>query len=165
MDKKKIIIILAIIAILLVMTSPAFAKQKVKVKISTDDYPLKNRGYIVIKLVDSKGKAIKTKGKILYNVTDEFGNYKWTKKSYNGEIRLKYSVGKYKVKVKFYGDSKYQKAKKTKNIIVKTSKFDPYTYYEDHNWGLNQEIDDYIEYNYWDEEIYDDPYTYDGEGP
>ncbi|MBR5954016.1 MAG: hypothetical protein IK021_01085, partial [Methanobrevibacter sp.] len=84
---------------------------------------------------------------------------------YNGEIRLKYSVGKYKVKVKFYGDSKYQKAKKTKSIIVKTSKFDPYTYYEDHNWGLNQEIDDYIEYNYWDEEIYDDPYTYDGEGP
>ena len=43
MDKKKIIIILAIAAIFLVLMSPAFAKQKVKVKISTDDYPLKNK--------------------------------------------------------------------------------------------------------------------------
>ena len=50
-------------------------------------------------------------------------------------------------------------------MLVKTEKFDPYNYYDDHNWGLNQEIDDYIEYNYWDEDIYDDPYTYDGEGP
>ena len=75
------------------------------------------------------------------------------------------TVGKYKVYVKFYGDSKYKSVETTQNIIVKTSKFDPYTYYDDHNWGLNQEIDDYIEYNYWDEEIYDDPYTYDGEGP
>ena len=164
MDKKKIIIILTVVAICLALASPAFAKEKVKVKITTDDYPITNKGYIVIKLVDSKGNDIKSKGKILYNVTDEFGNYKWTKKPYNGEILLKYSVGKYKVKVKFYGDSKYQSAKKTENIIVKSSKFNPYLYYEDHNWGLNQEIDDYLEYNYWDEELYDDPYTYDGEG-
>ena len=63
--------------------------------------------------------------------------------------------------MKFFGDSHYKKAKKTKNIDVK-SNFNAYTYYDNHNWGLNQEIDDYIEYNYWDEEIYDDPYTYDG---
>lgn len=165
MDKKKIIIILAIIGICLVVASPVFAKEKVKVKVTTEDYVLKNKGYLVIKLVDSKGKDIKTKGTIYYKVTDEFGNYKWVNKSYKGEIRLKYSVGKYKVYVKFYGDSKYGSVEKTQDIIVKTSKFDPYTYYEDHNWGLNQRIDDYIEYNYWDEDIYDDPYTYDGEGP
>jgi hypothetical protein len=165
MDKKKVIIILAIIGICLVLASPAFAKEKVKVKITTDDYPLSNKGYIVIKLVDSHGKAIKSKGTIHYNITDEFGNYKWAYKSYNGELRLKYSVGKYKVKVKFDWDSHYKKAKKTKSITVKSSNFNPYTYYDDHHWGLNQEIDDYIEYNYWDEEIYDDPYTYDGEGP
>ena len=76
-------------------------------------------------------------------------------KSYKSGIRVKYDVGKYKVKVKFFGDSKYKKAKKTKNINLKNN-FDPYTYYENHNWGLNQEMDDYFDYNYWTEEIYDD---------
>ena len=56
-----------------------------------------------------------------------------------------------------------KKTKKTKQITVKNT-FNPYTYYDDHNWGLNQVIDDYIEDNYWDEEIYDDAATYDGEG-
>ncbi len=161
---KKIIIIFAIFAVCLVLASPAFAKEKVKVKITTDDHPFKDKGYIVIKLVDSKGRAIYSKGTIHYNITDSEGNYNWAYKPYNGEIRLKYDVGKYKVKVKFDGDSKYKKVKKTKKIKVKSSNFDAYTYYDDHNWGLNQEIDDYIEDNYWDEEIYDDPFTYDGEG-
>ena len=164
MNKKSLIIILAIIGICLVLASPAFAKEKVKVKITTEDNVFANKGYIVIKLVDSKGKNIKSKGTIHYNITDSKGNYKWAYKPYNGEIRLKYDIGKYKVNVKFDGDSHYKKAKKTKSITVESSSFNPYTYYDDHNWGLNQEIDDYIEYSYWDEEIYDDPYTYDGEG-
>ena len=165
MNKKAIIIILAIIGICLVIASPAFAKEKVKVKITTEEYPLNNKGWIVIKLVDSKGRDINSKGTIHYRITDSQGNYQWAYKPYNGEIRLKYDVGKYKVKVKFDGDSHYKKAKKTKQVTVRTSIFDPYTYYDENNWGLDQEIDDYIEYNYWDEEIYDDPYTYDGEGP
>lgn len=169
MMNKKVIILLAVFGLAcLLLVSPAFAKEKVKVKITTDDHPFANKGYIVIKLVDSKGKAINSKGTIHYNITDEFGNYKWAYKPYNGELRLKYSVGKYKVKVKFDGDSHYKKAKKTKKVTVTSSSgsdgFNPYIYYDDHHWGLNQEIDDYIEYNYWDEEIYDDPYTYDGEG-
>lgn len=165
MNKKQIIIILSIIVVCFVLAGPAFAKEKVKVKITTDDYPLNNKGFIVISLVDSHDNEIKSKGTIHYNITDEYGNYNWAYKSYDGELRLKYTVGKYKVKVKFDGDSKYKSAKKTKSVLVKTEKFDPYNYYDDHNWGLNQEIDDYIEYNYWDEDIYDDPYTYDGEGP
>ena len=162
---KKIIIILAIIGIGLLLLAPVCAKQKVKVKISTDEYPLNNKGIIVIKLVDSKGKPIKSSGKINYTITDKNGNYIWKCKSYNGEIREKYDIGKYKVKVVFKGDSHYKKAKETKTVTLKRSTFDAYNYYDTHNWGLNQEIDDYIEYNYWDEEIYDDPYTYDGEGP
>lgn len=155
-NKKTIIIILAIVGICLVLASPAFAKEKVKVKITTDDHPFKDKGYIVIKLVDSKGKAIHSKGKINYTVTDSKGNYKWTCKSYNGEIRLKYDVGKYKVDVKFFGDSKYKKAKQTKSVTVKSSNFDAYSYYDNHNWGENSEIDEYIFDNYWYEEIYDD---------
>lgn len=156
MNKKTIIIILAIVGIFLVLSSPAFAKEKVKVKITTEDYSLNNKGFIVIKLVDSKGKEIHSKGKINYTVTDSDGKYKWTSKSYDGEIRLLYHVGQYKVNVKFYGDSKYKNAVKTKGVTVKTSKFDAYTYYDNHNWGENSKIDEYIFDNYWYEEIYDE---------
>jgi len=153
---KKIVIILAIFAVCILLASPVVAKQKVKVKISTDDCAIDHKGYIVIKIVDKKGREIKSNGMINYTITDKNGNYKWVYKSYNKGIRVKYDVGKYKVKVKFFGDSKYKKAKKTKSINVKNN-FDPYTYYENHNWGLNQEVDDYFDYNYWNEEIYDDP--------
>ncbi|MBR4447828.1 hypothetical protein [Methanobrevibacter sp.] len=152
---RKIIIILAILAVCILIAGPVFAKDKVKVKISTDDSIFNNKGYIVIKLVNKNGREIKSNGMINYTITDKNGNYKWVYKSYNSGIRVKYDVGKYKVKVKFFGDSKYKKAKKTKNINVKNN-FDPYTYYENHNWGLNQEADDYFDYNYWTEEIYDD---------
>ena len=152
---KKIIIILAILAVCVLIASPVFAKEKVKVKVSTDDCVVKNKGYIVIKLVNKDGREIRSNGMINYTITDKNGNYKWVYKSYNSGIRVKYDVGKYNVKVKFFGDSKYKKAKKSKDITV-TNSFDPYTYYDDHNWGLNQEIDDYIGDNYWNEEIYDD---------
>ena len=151
---KKIIIILAILSVCILVASPVFAKEKVKVKITTDDCFIDNTGYIVIKLVNKDGREIKSNGMVNYTITDKDGNYKWVYKSYNKGILVKCNEGEYKVKVKFFGDSHYKKAKKTKNIDVK-SNFNAYTYYDNHNWGLNQEIDDYIEYNYWDEEIYD----------
>ena len=96
---KKIIIILAIVGIsLLLLTGPAFAKEKVKVKISTDKW-LNGKGVIIIKLVDKNGKEIKTNGKIKYTITDSNGNYEWKSKSYNKGIRLKYSPGTYNVDV------------------------------------------------------------------
>lgn len=152
---RKIIIILTILAVCVLIATPVFAKEKVKVKITSDDFVLNNKGYIVIKLVDKKGHEIKSNGMVNYTITDKNGNYKWVYKSYKSGIREKYDLGKYKVKVKFFGDSKYKKAKKTKEITLENS-FNPYTYYDDHNWGLNQEIDDYIADNYWNEEIYDD---------
>ena len=152
---RKIVIILLILAVCILLASPVAAKQKVKIKISTDDSIYDNMGYIIIKLVDKNGREISSNGMINYTVTDKHGNYKWVYKSYGHGIRVKYDVGKYKVKVKFFGDSKYKKAKKTKSIKVKND-FDPYTYYDNHNWGLNQEVDDYIGDNYWNEEIYDD---------
>jgi len=163
---KKIIIMLVIVSIsLLLVTSPAFAKENVKVKISSDKW-LNGKGVIIIKLVDSHGKEINSKGTIHYTITDTNGNYQWAYKAYNKGLRLKYDPGNYNVKVKFDGDKKYKSASKSKDVTVKTtsSGFDAYTYYDNHHWGLNQEIDDYIEYNYWDEEIYDDASNYDGEG-
>ena len=161
---RKIIMLLVFVSVCLLLTAPAFAKENVKVKISSDNGN-GNNGYITIKLVDSHGKAIKSKGIIHYNITDKYGNYKWAYKPYS-EIRLKYDPGMYNVNVKFDGDSHYKTAEKTDIVTVYSkNSFNPYTYYDDHHWGLNQEIDDYIEYNYWDEEIYDDASTYDGEGP
>ena len=162
--RKKITILLIILIVCLIFAGPVVAKQKVKIKISTDEHPFPNKGYIVIKLVDSHGHAIRTKGTIHYNITDSKGNYHWVYKPYNGEVRIKEDLGKYKVSVKFDGDSHFKKAKKVKKVKVKKSNFNAYNYYDNHFWGLNQEIDDYIEYNYWDDEIYDDPLTYDGEG-
>lgn len=153
--KKKIIIILAIVAVCILIASPVFAKEKVKVKITDGDFVLNNKGYIVIKLVDKDGREIRSDGKINYTITDKNGNYKWICKSYKSGIREKYPVGMYTVKVKFFGDSKYKKAVKTSTVVIKDI-FDPYTYYDNHNWGLNQEVDDYIADNYWNEEIYDD---------
>lgn len=163
MNKKQLILILGILSVCFVLAGPVFAKEAVKVKIDTDHSPFFNNGLIVITLVDSHGKPIKSDGTIHYNITDEFGNYKWKYGPYKSEVILKYPVGKYKVKVKFDGDSYYKKAKKTQYVAVEM--FDPYTYYDNHNWGLNQKIDDYFDYTYWDEDIYDGPYTYDGEGP
>ena len=48
--KRKIIIILAILAVCILLASPVVAKQKVKVKISTDDSITKNKAYIVNKV-------------------------------------------------------------------------------------------------------------------
>jgi len=163
---KKIIIMLAIVGVsLILLTSPAFAKENVKVKISSDKW-LNGKGVIIIKLVDSHGKEINSKGTIHYTITDSNGNYQWAYKAYNKGLRLKYDPGNYNVQVKFDGDKKYKSVSSTKDVTVKTigPGFDAYNYYDNHNWGLNQEIDDYIEYNYWDEEIYDDASNYDGEG-
>lgn len=153
--KRKIIIILAVLFVCILIASPVCAKQKVKIKIKTDDSAFDNKGYIVIKLVNKQGHEIKSNGMVNYTITDKNGNYKWVYKSYGSGIRVKYDVGKYKVKVKFFGDSHYKKAKKTKNVNVKNN-FDPYTYYDDHHYGLNPEIDEYLFDNYWYDEIYDD---------
>ena len=57
---KKIIIILAILSVCILVASPVFAKEKVKVKITTDDCFIDNTGYIVIKLVNKDGRKIKS---------------------------------------------------------------------------------------------------------
>ena len=59
--------------------------------------------------LNSKGKEINSKGTIHYNITNEFGNYNWAYEPYDGKIVLRLPAGKYKVNVKFDGDSHYRK--------------------------------------------------------
>lgn len=95
---KKIIIILAIAGLcLLLLSAPAFAKENVNVKISTDKW-LNGKGVIIIKLVDDNGREIKNHGRINYTITDSSGHYEWKSKIYDGLIRAKYVPGWYNVK-------------------------------------------------------------------
>ena len=157
---KKTIILLIFLFLFLLLSSPVSAKENVNIKIKSEG------AFIIIKLYDSHGKAINSKGRIHYNITDQYGNYKWAYKSYSKLHGIKYDPGTYYVTVKFDGDSKYNSAEAASSIVVSYTKssFNPYTYYDNNNWGVNQQMDDYLEYNYWDEELYDDPHTYDGEG-
>ena len=158
---KKITIILLVLLLFLLLSNPVSAKKDVQIKVKSEG------AFIMIKLFDSNGKPINSKGTIHYNITDQNGNYKWAYKSYNKLHALRFNQGIYNVHVKFDGDSKYNSAEFRGSIIVSYlgNSFDPYTYYDNNNWGLNQRMDDYFDYNYWDEEIYDNPHTYDGEGP
>ena len=158
---KKVIILLAVLFTFLLLSGPVSAKEDVNIKVKSEG------AFIIIKLYDGNGKPVSSSGKIHYNISDQNGNYKWAKKAYSKLHGIKFSPGIYSVVVKFDGDSKRNPAEFAGTIIVSygESSFDPYTYYDSHNWGLNQKMDDYLEYNYWDEELYDDPYTYDGEGP
>lgn len=158
---KKTIILLIFLLLFLLLSNPVSAKEDVNIKIKSEG------AFIIIKLFDSNGKSISSSGKIHYNITDQYGNYKWAYKSYNKLHAIKCSPGWYEVNVKFDGDSRYNSAEVTSAVSVSYAgnSFDPYGYYDSNNWGLNQQMDDYLEYNYWDEELYDDPYTYDGEGP
>ena len=74
--RKKIVIILIILGVCILIASPVAAKEKVKVKIKSDDCVIKNKGYIVIKLVDKHGREIKSSGMVNYTITDKNGNYK-----------------------------------------------------------------------------------------
>ena len=160
MNRKTIISLIVLFAFLL-LSNPVCAKEKVNIKIDSEG------AFVLIKLADSNGHNIKSNGKIYYKITDQKGNYKWKNISYGKLHAIKYDPGTYNVYVKFNGDSKYSSAEASKTVVVSYAKssFDPYTYYDNNNWGLNQKMDDYLEYNYWDEDLYDDPYTYDGEGP
>ena len=74
---KKIIIIFAVACVgLLLLTSPAFAKENVNVEISTDKW-FNGKGVILIKLVDDRGREIHSNGKINYTITDSNGHYEY----------------------------------------------------------------------------------------
>ena len=162
---KKILFLTAIFAICLILVSPAFARENVNVKITTEDHPFAYEGYIEIKLTDKNGQDIKKGGTINYTITDSDGNYEWEYKEYNGKISVKVPNGKYKVDVKFDGDSQHNKAALSKTVTIQSDgSSNAYNYYDNHNYGDNSLYDDYIYDSYWDEEIYDDASNYDGEG-
>ena len=74
--------------------------------------------------------------------------------------------GDYVVHVEFKGNSNYNPASLTQGITVngRGGGNSIYNYYDSHNYGDSLRMDEYIYDNYWYEDIYDDPSTFDGEG-
>ncbi len=72
--------------------------------------------------------------------------------------------GDYTVHVEFKGNNKYNPSSLTRTISVNgMSGNSMYDYYDHHNYGDSVVMDEYMYDNYWYEEIYDDPRTFDGE--
>lgn len=74
--------------------------------------------------------------------------------------------GNYVISVEFKGNNNYNPSSLTKTISVTSGSGSNsiYDYYDHNNYGDNVRMDDYIYDNYWYEDIYDDPHTFDGEG-
>lgn len=74
--------------------------------------------------------------------------------------------GDYVISVEFKGNNNYNPSSLTKTISVTAGSGGNsiYDYYDRHNYGDNVRMDDHIYDNYWYEDIYDDPTTFDGEG-
>lgn len=117
---KKIIFLFIILGICLLLTSPTFAKEKVKVKITTEDNPFSYEEYIFIKLIDYENRTEFAHGRIYYKITDENGDYFQKNESFHNKVSIKVPNGKYKVKVKYYGDDNHKSAKATKTVTVDT---------------------------------------------
>lgn len=74
--------------------------------------------------------------------------------------------GNYVINVEFKGNNNYNPSSLTKTISVTSGSGGNsiYNYYDHNNYGDNVRMDEYIYDNYWYEDIYDDPRTFDGEG-
>lgn len=161
---KKLLFCLVVLSIALVGLSFVSAKEETHIEIEQiSDYSVK----IVLK--DSSNNPISNK-KININITKPNGFIKILPNKLlnrNGEIKyfLGSNKGEFKVSVYFKGDSNYYPSQLTKTFNLKgASGKSMANYYENNNYGTNGKADDYINYNYWPEEIYDDPKTNDGEG-
>ena len=160
---KKIIIFGIMLLFLLLCVSCVSAKQSTQIDLKTNSF-----GYCcVATLKDSNGKPIPNQFIDIIIEKDNGHSKKITKKrldqSGKGEFYL--GNGEFTVKVTYNGNSKYESTKTSKHFSIhKSDGKSDYYYYDDHNWGDNLRMDEYIYDNYWDEEIYDDPLTYDGEG-
>ncbi|MCR5026939.1 MAG: hypothetical protein K6A34_05825 [Methanobrevibacter sp.] len=161
---KKLLFVLLAIFVFLVALSFVSAKEETHFEIEQiSAYAVK----IVLKDSSNNpipGKSINVKITKPNGYVKVLNNKKLTSK---GTISyfLGSNKGEYVVSVQFKGDSKYAPSELTKSFNLKGSSGKSMeNYYQNHNYGTNGKMDDYMIDNYWSGEIYDDP-NYDGEGP
>ena len=163
---NKIILIILCLLIFIIGMSFVSAKEDTHFEIEKD-----HSGYSsIITLKDSNNNPV-PKVKFSIKITKPNGSTRTlSDKKLNSTGQniffLGSAKGDYVITVEFKGNSNYNPTKLTKTITVTSGKGgnSALDYFENGNYGLNQKKDDYIDDNYWYEEIYDNPYNFDGEG-
>lgn len=163
---NKIILIILCLLIFIIGMSFVSAKEDTHFEIEKD-----SSGYSsIITLKDSNNNPV-PKVKFSIKITKPNGSTRTlSDKKLNSTGQniffLGSAKGDYVITVEFKGNSNYNPTKLTKTITVTSGKGgnSALDYFENGNYGLNQKKDDYIDDNYWYEEIYDNPYNFDGEG-
>ncbi len=163
---NKIILIILCLLIFIIGMSFVSAKEDTHFEIEKD-----SSGYSsIITLKDSNNNPV-PKVKFSIKITKPNGSTRTlSDKKLNSTGQniffLGSTKGNYVITVEFKGNSNYNPTKLTKTITVTSGKGgnSALDYIENGNYGLNQKKDDYIDDNYWYEEIYDNPYNFDGEG-
>lgn len=163
---NKIILIILCLLIFIIGMSFVSAKEDTHFEIEKD-----SSGYSsIITLKDSNNNPV-PKVKFSIKITKPNGSTRTLpnkKLNSTGQniFFLGSTKGNYVITVEFKGNSNYNPTKLTKTITVTSGKGgnSALDYFENGNYGLNQKKDDYIDDNYWYEEIYDNPYNFDGEG-
>ena len=163
---NKIILIILCLFIFIIGMSFVSAKEVTHFEIEKD-----SSGYSsIVTLKDSNNNPV-PKVKFSIKITKPNGNTRTlSNKKLNSTGQniffLGSTKGDYVISVEFKGNSNYNPSKLTKTITVTAGKGgnSALDYFENGNYGLNQKKDDYIDDNYWYEEIYDNPFNFDGEG-
>ena len=163
---NKIFLIILCLFVFLIGMSFVSAKEDTHFEVEKD-----SSGYSsVITLKDSNNNPIPN-AKFSIKITKPNGSTRTlTKKTLNKNgqnfFYLGPAKGDYVISVEFKGNDKYNPSKLTKTISVTSGRGGnpAYGYFDNGNYGLDQKMDDYIDDNYWPEEIYDNPHNRDGEG-
>lgn len=162
---KKIFLILFCLSVFIVGMSFVSAKEDTHFEIEKDPSGFSS----VISLKDSNNNPVPNV-KFSIKITKPNGNVrnigtKTLNKTGQNIFYLGSNNGDYVITVEFKGNNNYNPSSLTKTISVTSGKGGDsmYDYYDHHNYGDSQKMDDYIYDNYWYEDIYDDARNFDGE--
>lgn len=162
---RKIFLILIVGLAFLMAISAVSAKEDTHFEIEKD-----SSGYsAVVTLKDSNNNPVP---KVKFNIEIKKPNgavrklpTKTLNKTGQNIFYLGTNNGDYVISVSFKGNSQYNPSSLTKTVTVTAGRGGNsiYDYYDTHNYGDSVRMDDYIYDNYYYEDIYDDPKTFDGE--
>lgn len=159
----KKVLCLCFILVLVIGMSSVNARENTRIDLKIDSF-----GYcVIVTLLDSSNNTIANEHFDL-NITKESGHVRQfhnQKLNKTGQDEFYLGNGEFKVDAKFEGNEKYSPSNVSRNFSIHKSDGNSiYDYYQYHDYGESVKMDDYMYDNFWYEEIYDDPYTFDGEG-
>ena len=160
---KTKILLISILLVFIFAISAVSAKEATHINLESDSFG----SCVIVTLKDSNNNPIPSEFFDI-NITKNgklIKKFKSQKTNKTGKNEFYLGNGEFKVDVIFKGNDKYSPSKTSKSFTIhKTDGKSMYYYYDENNYGDSLDMDEYISDSYWDEDIYDDPSTYDGEG-